>query len=570
MRTFGLPTSPSRLIVTSVLLCALVIMAAASVYTYRAYQSAASDLIVERDRQLVYLTAARVGEDFVHLADELARVALSVDDVASTEGPQRPALAMARGRLGQFDGGAILLDESGRVIATDPPRPDLNGQDWSERPFFGQLSVRQRVYVSDATHDGPGGADVVALSVPVAGHDGELAGAVVGLLLVGSVSTNDLLSGMLRQSVADTSEARLIDGSRRVIFDSANRRDGDPPRMTVLPIGVSGTLGAQRSRNEDGRDVVSAHAVIPGTAWTLVVVDDWSTLSATARGYANRLLGLLAFGIIAAPMTVALIVRDQQKEARLNEMHAQETRVASMIQEMMLPRQAPTLSGWDLAVGHTPAPCGRRAFHDYLFRPDGHLALTIGEISERGLMAAHIISTVRATLRGAAQRELAPHDALECSNALLCPEIRDGMSLRCLYAVFSPQAGLVRYASAAVDAPYPLAAGSQAAAGEPDAPLGLTLTSHYTERQVTVQPGEQLVLYTSGLTGCRSAQGEAFGLDRLGSILERDGLTAQQTVDALVGAVEAFAGPKNCLQNDFVVVVLQRLNGGSAGQAQAA
>ncbi|NTV45399.1 MAG: SpoIIE family protein phosphatase, partial [Chlorobiales bacterium] len=64
------------------------------------------------------------------------------------------------------------------------------------------------------------------------------------------------------------------------------------------------------------------------------------------------------------------------------------------------------------------------------------------------LQAAHIISTVRATLRGAAHRELPPHAALECSNTLLCPEMTEGMSLRCLYAIISPQTGLVHYASA--------------------------------------------------------------------------------------------------------------------------
>lgn len=568
MRFAGLRALSRRHLAAAVLLCALAIMAAAAIYTYRAYQTAASDLIVERDRQLVYLTAARLHEEFVRLADDLSAVALAVDGLARTQDPQQPVLARARSRLSRFDGGVILLDETGRVSDAEPARPDLINEDWSQRSFFRQLVPGERVHVSDAAHDGPGGADAVALSVPVSGRNGELAGAVVGLLLVGSANTDDLFAAMLQQAFDNTRDVHLIDGNRRVIFDLAHRASAYPPRLAALPIGTSGALGAWRTRDEDGRDVVSAHAAIPGTSWTLVIVDDWSTLSATARNYANRLLALLSLGIIVAPFTVALLVRDQQRQTRLHELRAQETRVAGMIHDMMLPRQLPTLAGWDVAIRQAPAPSGRRAFHDYLFRPDGQLALAIGEVDERGLLGAHIISTVRAALRGAAHRELPPHEALQCSNTLLCPEMTEGVSLRCLYAIISPDAGQVHYAGAGIGAPLVCGAAAPNAHAV-DAPLGQALASRYDEHTVELQPGQRLVLCTPGLLACRNDRRDEFGVARLSAALGGEG-TAQQAADALVAALESFAGDAASLDHDVVVVVLQRCRSVSAGNGRPA
>jgi len=66
--------------------------------------------------------------------------------------------------------------------------------------------------------------------------------------------------------------------------------------------------------------------------------------------------------------------------------------------------------------------------------------LALGEVSDRGLQAAHIISSTRAILRGAAQRTMSPEEALECSNELLAPDVDADLALACLYAVLDPPA----------------------------------------------------------------------------------------------------------------------------------
>lgn len=407
------------------------------------------------------------------------------------------------------------------------------------------------------------------MSVPIVSGSGELGGAVVGLCGVGTPSSSSLYASIIRLRLGQSGNTYIVDGNGQILYDSAYRDTSNPLRMSGLPLGFMGTLGALRTRDANGNDIVAAHAGIPGTRWTLVAEDDWASLSAPARRSATSLLLVLAFVIVLPPLGVALLLREQHRENSARERGEQEARVASMIQTMLLPQQAPTIPGWDLAIYYQPAPLGGRDFYDFLFRPDGSLMLTLGEVSQRGLPAAHVISTVRATLRGAAHRELPPHEALECSNELLCPDMAPGLSLRCIYAVIPPGDGSVRYASAGFSAPYSCRGKKTQCLPAAGAPLGEALDTRYEQHDAVHQPGERFVLYTAGLIQTRNALGEAFGADRLYATLERNHDSAQQTLDALISQIEAFRGKGRDADDDFVIVVLQRLGSVIPGNTNA-
>ncbi len=120
-------------------LVALFAVASLAVYTFMAYRSAAVELLIERDRQLSYLSAARIRGEMTKFSDALqtfARTQALYDrDLTVRQQALQESLLVRE----VFDGGLILLDNHGRVVATEPLRPDLIAQDWSDNDYFRRL-----------------------------------------------------------------------------------------------------------------------------------------------------------------------------------------------------------------------------------------------------------------------------------------------------------------------------------------------------------------------------------------------------------------------------------------------
>src|SRR5512143_2991069 len=99
---------------------------------------------------------------------------------------------------------------------------------------------------------------------------------------------------------------------------------------------------------------------------------------------------------------VAQLVREQQIEAAEREHIEQELRVARLIQQTLLPKELPTLSGWQVATYYQPARAVGGDFYDFVDLPDGRLALVIGDVTDKGVPAAMVMASTRTLLRAAA------------------------------------------------------------------------------------------------------------------------------------------------------------------------
>jgi sigma-B regulation protein RsbU (phosphoserine phosphatase) len=84
--------------------------------------------------------------------------------------------------------------------------------------------------------------------------------------------------------------------------------------------------------------------------------------------------------------------------------------------------------------------------------------------------------------------------------------------------------------------------------------LGLWDPITIDEREVTLSSGDTLIMYTDGMTDCRSPEGEAFGLDRIKNLLsELTKLNAQQVSDKLLETLQGYQN--GAKQDDDVTLV---------------
>src|SRR6185503_17924917 len=98
----------------------------------------------------------------------------------------------------------------------------------------------------------------------------------------------------------------------------------------------------------------------------------------------------------------------------------------------------------------------------------------------------------------------------------------------------------------------------------PSPPLGM-LGDRYAHRDLTLQPGDLMVLLSDGLIETADAAGEPFGFDAVESALKGGG-TATQVRDRLLAGVSAHSGGAPPA-DDRTLVVLRYLSVAAAAAA---
>ena len=288
---------------------ALILLGVALANFY-AYQDVTEELVLERDQDLTRLSAAQLATDMGDFADGLSALARSPNIRAADPATQANALASATVLRPVFDDGLVVLDNFGTVTAAGPERLGLVGQDWSGRDHFRQIVRTLRPVFSDILNDGAQGAEVVALAVPITGDAEELLGSVVGLVRVDPASASTFYGEIVKLRIGESGGTYLVDGTGRVIHHSDPAHVGADFMAQPVVAGVlAGQVGAIRTRDFDGVDIVAGFAPVPGTAWGLVSQETWDALTGAGRGYQRLLLLMLALGVAIPAVVVAIGIR---------------------------------------------------------------------------------------------------------------------------------------------------------------------------------------------------------------------------------------------------------------------
>lgn len=261
----------------------------------------------------------------------------------------------------------------------------------------------------------------------------------------------------------------------------------------------------------------------------------------------------------AAPaMRVAQLAELQKAEALQTERIRQELRVAGLIQQTLLPREVPRIPGWEIASFYRPARAVGGDFFDFIHYPDGRIGLVIGDVTDKGMPAALLMATTRATLRTMAQRAEAPGAVLRETNNAICPDVPPSMFVTCLYAILDPRTGRLVYANAGHNLPYRERGGQVSELRATGMPLGLLPEMDYEEYETVLERGERLLLYSDGLVEAHNPQREMFGNPRMEALVA-DGYTdASAMIQKLLNELEQFAGSEWEQEDDITLVMISR------------
>jgi serine phosphatase RsbU (regulator of sigma subunit)/predicted ester cyclase len=247
-----------------------------------------------------------------------------------------------------------------------------------------------------------------------------------------------------------------------------------------------------------------------------------------------------------------------EQEIRERERIEQELRVARTIQQASLPKEVPTLEGWQISPFYRPAREVGGDFYDILELKDGRLGLVVGDATGKGVPAALVMASARSMLRAVAQAsDYSPGDVLRRVNDSLVIDIPPNMFVTCFYTILEPERGHLVYANAGHDLPYLWHSGEAEELRARGMPLGLMPGMSYQEGEVSLREGNCVLFYSDGLVEAHDPKGEMFGFPRLRARVAEHG-EERSLGDFLLEELYSFVGKGWEQEDDITLLTLKR------------
>lgn len=264
---------------------------------------------------------------------------------------------------------------------------------------------------------------------------------------------------------------------------------------------------------------------------------------------------------------VALALDNSGLFADLERAERARSEIAETLQRGLLPSPLPHIPGWSIAAMYRPAGAENEVGGDFydVFRVPGGWMLVIGDVTGRGAHAASITAVARYTLRTAAVLTDDPLVALRTLNRAL---LARGDSALCSLAAmtlsedrFEP----VRLAVAGHPPPLLVDGEDVTEVAEADPVLGAFHDAEWQISRSEVEPGQQIVVITDGITEAQGPEGR-FGEARLRTHLSGASNPAL-AVQRLEGSLHAFT--EGHLDDDVAMIAIARASHDRSASAAA-
>ena len=248
-----------------------------------------------------------------------------------------------------------------------------------------------------------------------------------------------------------------------------------------------------------------------------------------------------------------------QDEMVVRERLETEVQLARQIQQTFIPETLPVRSGWDLAARWLTARQVGGDFYDVMELPGGRLGLFIADVADKGIPAALFMALTRTLVHAAVIETESPAEALRRVNDLLIPDTEQGMFVTAVYAVLYPDTGKLVYANAGHNPPLWLTSdGKIERLTRTSMALGVVEGTDMEERTIKLKQGDNLLLYTDGLSEAFSPDGDLFEEERIIAVLQAEqSKSAERILQGIEEKLDEFVGDEE-QSDDLTMLLLQR------------
>lgn len=203
-------------------------------------------------------------------------------------------------------------------------------------------------------------------------------------------------------------------------------------------------------------------------------------------------------------------------------------------------------------------------FYDFYFVGENKLGFLIADVSGKGIPAAMFMMTAKTIIKGYAEAGRDIDEVFTVANAKLCESNETGMFVTAWMGMLDITTGRVEFANAGHNPPLVRHAdGSfEFLKSKPGFILAGMEGMKYRKNELVLSAGDEIYLYTDGVTEATNAKNELYGEKRLVKLLDSlHGLTSEGICRAVKADIDAFVG--DAPQFDDITMLYLKYNGGS-------
>jgi sigma-B regulation protein RsbU (phosphoserine phosphatase) len=201
-------------------------------------------------------------------------------------------------------------------------------------------------------------------------------------------------------------------------------------------------------------------------------------------------------------------------------------------------------------------------YYDLIQLENGLLGIAIGDVSGKGISAALLMASLRASLRGITidgSGDLAK--MMQRINGLVYESSASNRYATFFFATLDSVTRELRYVNAGHNAPL-LVRGASVEVVRLEAggtPVGLLPSASYEAQSVTLESGDLLLCYTDGISEAMTLSDQEWGEERmLEAVKMQPGASASEVLREVFRAADQFTGAAP--QHDDMTLLIVRIN----------
>lgn len=237
-----------------------------------------------------------------------------------------------------------------------------------------------------------------------------------------------------------------------------------------------------------------------------------------------------------------------------------EIELAQRTQQSLLPAEIPSVPGLAIAAFSRPAEFVSGDYFDFIPLAGGTPGLIVCDVAGHGVSASLHMARLQALARAVLPEADSPSAAVATLHRLFLHNSHFPTFATGFLGAYTPASRTLSYCNAGHNPPLVLRAGP----GGPEsavwlrptsAAIGLVEGGVFLGEEVSLDPGDILVVYTDGVVEAESPAGLPFGADGLLTAVRRQGgASPHDLLEDLTGALENHVGQAG-LRDDVTLVV---------------
>jgi len=236
----------------------------------------------------------------------------------------------------------------------------------------------------------------------------------------------------------------------------------------------------------------------------------------------------------------------------------EEIRVARDIQQNLLPKEIPSINGYDIYAINIPAREVGGDYYDFIKVSENKTAIALGDVSGKGLPAAMLMANLQATLRGQLLFCDCAKDCIKRANDLLYKSTDVSKFVTLFFGILDTEKNTLTYCNAGHNEPLLIINGKITKLDKGGLLLSCFEYSEYDEEEIIFEKGSTLVIFSDGITEAMNEAEEEYGDKRLEKILmDNINESSRYNIKNVINDVKLHVG-NNPQSDDITIMIIKK------------